>query len=890
MRLFEVILLVLVIASASQRVGMADPGGLDIQHLARAEGLRSNGVTALAVEDEGLLIGSLAGLDRLEDARISPVQVPLPEAAVTALLVDGGTLWVGTTKGLARRDRDGNWHAWSRGEAGLASADVTGLAPGGLVGTYGGGVLRWQREAGDRAQAHFVMLGTEGPVWVTALAGDETDAWAGSASEGLWHWDGTRWVHLSPPGEGAARVTALLVETERLAGVRNSKRKTQDSSIVWVGTRSGLWRFEPGRGWSPTGITTPVTALGRDASSRLVASGRTLYHSDDGRNWTVLVTDLPGVITAMLADSGGRWIGLLGGGLERVGVPVEVQAPRLPVILVHGYTDAPDVYRSQFHFLARWLRQDGWPVFYAADLTPDAPLLDNAARLARTIAQARADTGADRVLLIAHSLGGLTARVYLGSDLYHNDVAGLVTLGTPHAGVRLVYDFLARDLANGDGRPATAELLPEHMALLERFLAEREVPILAIGGDRLPDGVLLAGLPPSDGLITAASAVAVPDATTTIQPLAHGWSPTLLALQVESYLFPERLYEQTIRPWLVQQASREAGEPGSGRVRPSAPPLLRASALPPPGQTREPLARRSVDPHEAITVPFTADADETVHLFLTWDRGLLAFDLLGPDGARYEHDRPAPSDDAKHLELTEGELRPLSLWSVQAPAAGRWQAVITNIGTVPAEMWLDTVRPGRPELTLSLARPAMGERAAQLTVVETPGRGEGEIHALVARLAGTATPLQPAGARRAQATLSLPAPPGYYPVEVSGAGQTRWTILTRPDDTAIPEVAVRPQADGGATITAVVESPIPGRYALGLEVWASRANVPSPAPSPSVRRLSPPQFVVPGSPARVVWQLGPDDLPTGTARIVARVTALNANGPLVPGRDAENHP
>ena len=41
----------------------------------------------------------------------------------------------------------------------------------------------------------------------------------------------------------------------------------------------------------------------------------------------------------------------------------------------------------------------------------------------------------DKVILIAHSMGGLVSRAYLESDAYRHDVAELYTMGTPHLGV-----------------------------------------------------------------------------------------------------------------------------------------------------------------------------------------------------------------------------------------------------------------------------------------------------------------------------------------------------------------------------------------------------------------------------------------------------------------------
>lgn len=45
-------------------------------------------------------------------------------------------------------------------------------------------------------------------------------------------------------------------------------------------------------------------------------------------------------------------------------------------------------------------------------------------------------TGADKVIIVGHSMGGLSAREYIRSSYYQNDVAKLITIGTPHLGAK----------------------------------------------------------------------------------------------------------------------------------------------------------------------------------------------------------------------------------------------------------------------------------------------------------------------------------------------------------------------------------------------------------------------------------------------------------------------
>jgi pimeloyl-ACP methyl ester carboxylesterase len=55
------------------------------------------------------------------------------------------------------------------------------------------------------------------------------------------------------------------------------------------------------------------------------------------------------------------------------------------------------------------------------------------------IDRAKKAAGADKVILIGHSMGGLVARSYIQSSAYRNDVDRLITLGTPHRGSAEAY-------------------------------------------------------------------------------------------------------------------------------------------------------------------------------------------------------------------------------------------------------------------------------------------------------------------------------------------------------------------------------------------------------------------------------------------------------------------
>jgi triacylglycerol lipase len=103
-----------------------------------------------------------------------------------------------------------------------------------------------------------------------------------------------------------------------------------------------------------------------------------------------------------------------------------------PILLVHGYGCG----RGVWWWLRRELEAAG-QVVATLSLEPLWGSIDNfAEQLQQRVQAVCAATQAPRVMLVAHSMGGLVARAYLarhGADR----VAGLITIGTPHHGTAI---------------------------------------------------------------------------------------------------------------------------------------------------------------------------------------------------------------------------------------------------------------------------------------------------------------------------------------------------------------------------------------------------------------------------------------------------------------------
>ena len=103
-----------------------------------------------------------------------------------------------------------------------------------------------------------------------------------------------------------------------------------------------------------------------------------------------------------------------------------------PVLLIHGY----GCNRGYWTQLGALLRQ-AHISHYAIDLEPVAAAIDDyVPQVQRAVLSLCAASGSERVIIVAHSMGGLVARACLRAHGSAH-VARVIMLGTPHHGTRL---------------------------------------------------------------------------------------------------------------------------------------------------------------------------------------------------------------------------------------------------------------------------------------------------------------------------------------------------------------------------------------------------------------------------------------------------------------------
>jgi triacylglycerol esterase/lipase EstA (alpha/beta hydrolase family) len=101
-----------------------------------------------------------------------------------------------------------------------------------------------------------------------------------------------------------------------------------------------------------------------------------------------------------------------------------------PIIVLHGYA----MNRANFAVLAYRLRKAGLGPVFGFEYWTLGRVAAGARQLGWFVDEVRAATGADKVDLIGHSMGGVVARYYAALAGGHPSVEHVITIGSPHAG------------------------------------------------------------------------------------------------------------------------------------------------------------------------------------------------------------------------------------------------------------------------------------------------------------------------------------------------------------------------------------------------------------------------------------------------------------------------
>jgi triacylglycerol lipase len=218
----------------------------------------------------------------------------------------------------------------------------------------------------------------------------------------------------------------------------------------------------------------------------------------------------------------------------------DLRLDHAPIILAHGLFgfDRVGVGRvtvlEYFREIPQQLRRWGYRV-HAAKVHPTASIFRRAARLGEQI---ESRFPGEPVHVIAHSMGGLDARMLLQDDAWADRILSLTTIGTPHCGSSLaeqaqrrlgpMYRILR---AIGWDHQGVLDIVPDcATAWHERTLAPEGTACYSVAGNpepsdvcwplRLPHAMLLKQEGPNDGLVSVTSATSF-GTPLAIEPIDH---------------------------------------------------------------------------------------------------------------------------------------------------------------------------------------------------------------------------------------------------------------------------------------------------------------------------------------------------------------------------------
>ena len=115
-------------------------------------------------------------------------------------------------------------------------------------------------------------------------------------------------------------------------------------------------------------------------------------------------------------------------------------ATKYPILLVHGVFFRDTKYFNYWGRIPKELEANGARLFYG-NHSSAASIADSAAELKNRIMETLAESGAEKINIIAHSKGGLDCRYALSEPGLANCIASVTTINTPHKGC-LFADYL----------------------------------------------------------------------------------------------------------------------------------------------------------------------------------------------------------------------------------------------------------------------------------------------------------------------------------------------------------------------------------------------------------------------------------------------------------------
>lgn len=438
-----------------------------------------------------------------------------------------------------------------------------------------------------------------------------------------------------------------------------------------------------------------------------------------------------------------------------------------PVVMVHGFLSSWETWKAYLGpqgFLASLGLQgyavgDGQAPGVLNTGSPSNPagrtnsIAQNAAVLRDYILAVQKLTGAEKVDLLAHSMGGMISRYYIDRLMLDDNVAQVIFLGTPMSGSACVYPVAAL----GYLMPASLEILPDYMNnIFNRQITHRHgIPFYMVAGTLLVDELTSpCTSAPSDTVVGLDSATSIQLDGLQELPMFHG------SLTSEKQVF----------------------SPGVTRLLQNPP----GSFYPRPDPSAVSVATGNAQFSRAYTGHLKLGETAQVSINIDPNISLANFSLYDSSHSLDIEVRGASGNVITLDPLRNGVQKisdPTSMlylgYGFKTPKPGKWVITLKTTGETPptgADYSIDSRYIGGAVLSASSAPTfaAAGEPVnitARLEVDGSAIKGGGAAEALIRKPDGTKTTLVLKASSDMYAAKYLPDQPGLYGIEVSMTGQ-----------------------------------------------------------------------------------------------------------------------
>jgi hypothetical protein len=334
-----------------------------------ADGLSSDWVTSILVEQDSVWVGTVNGISIFDKGsgrwtikRKEDTGGAIPDNRISALASTKSYIWIATVGGVARMEKgSGEWRKFTRGNSGIPSELVRGLAPDGedlWIGTAGSGVGLYI--AAEDRWIRYTWANTGGALatdYISYVLVDGDLIWFGTVHEGgeglggatLYDKRSGRWRRFDPPppkGPSDDDTTCIV----------SAKGLLFFGSYGNGGSTCGLSVYDPSKGsWDSYSIIERTSGrsgslLNGERVNALAFDGRRLWigmgdlREDGGPdNGAIAIYDMVGGgwhavkpsslglsderVTAIAIDGDSVWIGTYGGGIGRFARPLDEPRP-----------------------------------------------------------------------------------------------------------------------------------------------------------------------------------------------------------------------------------------------------------------------------------------------------------------------------------------------------------------------------------------------------------------------------------------------------------------------------------------------------------------------------------------------------------------------------------